>query len=159
MGQLSEVQIRRRIVASSGFVELGLYQEAIEELAELPDNTKDNVMVLAAWLQIYQAWGKWAEGAAVAERLIEKEPDQADWYVALAFATRRAQSLSAAEVILSAALKKFPEDATINFNLACYYAQLGELDKSRFCLERAIQIDDRFKMAALTDPDLRPLRD
>ena len=66
---------------------------------------------------------------------------------------------SAAEVILSAALQKFPGNATIHFNLACYYTQLAELDKARLYLRRAIAIDENFKKGALTDPDLRALRE
>ena len=72
---------------------------------------------------------------------------------------RRAQSLAAAEVILSAALQKFPGNATIYFNLACYYTQLSDLEKARSYLDRAIAIDENFKKIALTDPDLRLLRE
>ena len=152
-------QIRRKVTAASGFAELGLYQEAVEELEDLPESSKDDITVLATWLQVYESWGKWSEAAAVAERLIQKDPDAAEWYIALAFAVRRAQSLAAAEVILDAALRKFPRNATIHFNLACYYAQLGTLDKARLYLQRAIAIDESFKTMALTDPDLRPLRE
>jgi Tfp pilus assembly protein PilF len=91
--------------------------------------------------------------------LIHKEPDAADWYIALAFAVRRAQSLAAAEVILGAALQKFPGNATIHFNLACYYAQLSALDKARLYLQKAVTIDETFKTMALSDPDLQPLRE
>jgi len=149
---------RRRLTAASGFCELGLYQEALEELAGLPENVRDEVAVLAAWLQIYQSWGKWAEEASVAERLIEKNPEEADWYVALAFATRRGRGLAEAEAVLAAAVEQFPQNATINFNLACYYAQSGDLELARLHLGKAIAIDSQFKEAALADPDLAPLR-
>ncbi|HXM05694.1 MAG TPA: tetratricopeptide repeat protein [Chthoniobacterales bacterium] len=152
-------QIQRKVTAASGFAELGLYQEAVEELEDLPESSRDDIPVLATWLQVYQSWRKWAEAAAVAERLIQKEPAEADWYIALSFAVRRAQSLAAAEVILSAALQKFPVNATIHFNLACYYTQLGDLDKARRYLQRATAIDDSFKKVALTDPDLQALRE
>jgi len=76
----------------------------------------------------------------------------------LGFAVRRTQSLAAAEVILSAALQKFPGNATIHFNLACYYTQLADLDKARLYLQKAIAIDETFRKVALTDPDLRALR-
>jgi tetratricopeptide (TPR) repeat protein len=153
-----DFDIHRRLTAASGFCELGLYQEALEELTGLPDTVKGEVAVLAAWLQIYQSWGKWAEEASVAERLIEKNPEEADWYVALAFATRRGRGLAEAEAVLADAVERFPENATINFNLACYYAQLGELELARLHLGKAIAIDSQFKAAALADPDLEPLR-
>ena len=156
--EMQAFQIRRKVTAASGFAELGLYQEAVEELEELPESSKDDIPVLATWLQVYQSWGKWSEAAAVAERLIQKDPDSADWYIALAYAIRRAQSLAAAEVILCAAVQKFPGNATIHFNLACYYAQLSNLDKARSYLQRAIAMDTSLKTMALNDPDLQPLR-
>jgi tetratricopeptide (TPR) repeat protein len=157
--EMQAFEIRRKVTAASGFAELGLYQEAVEELEDLPEATRDDLPVLATWLQVYQSWGKWSEASAVAERLIQKDPDVADWYIALGFAIRRAQSLAAAEVILSAALQKFPQNATIHFNLACYYAQLGDLGKARLYLQRATAFDENFRKLALTDPDLRPLRE
>src|ERR1700740_782632 len=157
--EMQAFQIRRKVTAASGFAELGLYQEAVEELEDLPEASRDDLPVLATWLQVYQSWGKWSEAAAVAERLIQKDPDEEDCYIALGFAVRLAQSLAAAEVILSAALQKFPGNATICFNLACYYAQLGVLDQARLHLQKALVIDPSFKNAALSDPDLRPLRE
>src|ERR1700752_3582970 len=133
--EMQAFQIRRKVTAASGFAELGLYQEAVEELEDLPAATRDDIPVLATWLQVYQSWGKWSEAAAVAERLIQKDPDEADWYIALAFAVRRAQSLAAAEVILSAAVQKFSGNATIYFNLYCYYTQPSKVDKARSHLD------------------------
>ena len=50
-----------------------------------------------------------------------------------------------------------PQDGTIQFNLACYEAQLGELDKARSYLARAIKLDDKFRLMALEDADLEPI--
>ncbi len=145
-------QIRRKVTAASGFAELGLYQGSMgiyvfnrENLLHALDNDMDD-------------FGKHILPEALQKRKV-MAPDAADWYIALAFAIRRAQSLAAAEVILCAAVQKFPANATIHFNLACYYAQLGDLDKARLYLQRAIAIDENFKAMALNDPDLRPLRE
>jgi hypothetical protein len=47
----------------------------------------------------------------------------------------------------------------IQFNLACYDAQLGHLSEARKRLRQAIQIDRDFADLARTDPDLEPIRD
>jgi hypothetical protein len=54
---------------------------------------------------------------------------------------------------------KFPKDATMRYNLACYKCQLGRLDQARAWLEKAFAIGDarKMKLAALDDPDLEPL--
>jgi hypothetical protein len=49
------------------------------------------------------------------------------------------------------------QGSTIKFNLACYEAQMGNLDQAKANLERATRIDPRFRLIALEDPDLQPL--
>ena len=155
---VAEPQIQRRILASSGFTELGLYQEAVDELEEIPEQAKDSLPVLAAWLEVYQSWQKWGEALAVADRLAQKDPEDPSWFVALAYATRRARGLPSAREILREAAEKFPRCAIIHFNLGCYSAQLGELEPARRYLAVAIELDGSFVELAKSDPDLEPLR-
>ena len=151
-------QIQRRLVAAVGFAELSLFQDAVQELEELPENLKELTVVLAAWLEVYQRWQKWSEASSVAMRLAEMEPEESNWPLALAYAVRRSRGLVFAQEILLQAGENFPDCATIHFNLACYAAQLGHLDEARLRLRRAIQLDKGFAALAKTDPDLRPIR-
>lgn len=50
-----------------------------------------------------------------------------------------------------------PRDPEIQFNLACYEAQLGDLAAARNHLSRAFEIEPTLKLAALDDSDLEPL--
>lgn len=59
-------------------------------------------------------------------------------------ATRRGESIHAAHAILTRAADLHPADPTVQFNLACYEAQMGSLDA-------------KFRLMALDDPDLEPL--
>jgi hypothetical protein len=43
------------------------------------------------------------------------------------------------------------------FNLACYKAQLGNLNEAKAHLTRAAKADGKFSLTALDDPDLEPL--
>jgi lipopolysaccharide biosynthesis regulator YciM len=151
-------QIHRRLVAAVGFAELSLFQDAVQELEELPDELKEITVVLATWLEVYQRWQKWSEASSVAMRLAELEPGESNWPVALAYAIRRSRGLVFAQEVLVQAGVKFPECATIHFNLACYAAQLGQLEEARRRLRRAIQLDQGFAVLAKTDPDLEPIR-
>jgi tetratricopeptide (TPR) repeat protein len=63
-----------------------------------------------------------------------------------------------ADDILKEAAEKFPDCATIQFNLACYAAQLGRRDEALIRLQRAIDLDNAYAALAKTDPDLEPLR-
>ena len=151
-------QIHRRLVAAVGFAELSLFQDAVQELEELPDKFKEIAIVLATWLEVYQRWQKWSEASSVAQRLAEIEPDESNWPLALAYAVRRSRGLVFAQEILKQAGEKFPDCATIHFNLACYAAQLGDLDEARQRLRQAIQLDEGFTDLAKTDPDLKPIQ-
>src|ERR1700749_2737692 len=101
-------QFRRRLLAASGFAALSLFQEAVEELENLPETSKDLPPVLVVWLDVYQRWQKWSEAESVAIRLSEMEPEEPSWLVALAYATRRSRGLSLAREILLRGGEKHP---------------------------------------------------
>jgi tetratricopeptide (TPR) repeat protein len=151
--------LQRRLLAASGFAELSLFQEAVQELEELPETSKELPLVLAVWLEVYQHWQKWSEAESVALRLLEMEPEEPSWPIALAYATRRARGLVFANEILLQAGEKFPNCGIIQFNLACYAAQLGQLDEARQRLSRAVELDQEFASMAKTDADLEPIRE
>jgi tetratricopeptide (TPR) repeat protein len=150
---------QRQLLAAVGFMELGMFQESVEELESLPPEVRESTTVLAVWLEVYQSWHKWAEALAVASRLFEAEPENPDWRVAVAYATRRTRGLLFAREILLEAMAKFPNCAIIHFNLGCYAAQLGFLEEARERVREAIRLDSHCARLAETDPDLSPLRD
>ena len=61
--------------------------------------------------------------------------------------------------MLDEAAKLFPDDETIQYNLACYCAQLGQLDAAQEHLGKSYELGDakQIKLIALDDEDLRPL--
>jgi Flp pilus assembly protein TadD len=62
------------------------------------------------------------------------------------------------QVLLEAA-KLFPEDGMIQYNLAYYCAQLGQLDAAQEHLGKSCHLGDakQIKLMALDDEDLKPL--
>ena len=52
------------------------------------------------------------------------------------------------------ALKKFPSNASILYNLACFGALLGKSDSARKYLDEAIKIEPSRIADASNDPDL-----
>jgi len=92
--------------------------------------------------------------AELAKRLIEFEPDNLHWPISLAYATRRAVSVEAAKEILLNAESKFPKEAIIKYNLACYFCQTGDIDNANNYLKKAFRIDSTWRRSALADEDL-----
>ena len=95
----------------------------------------------------------------IAKRIKEFEPDNVQWTISLAYATRRAYSIDVAMEILLNAVANFPKEAAIPYNLACYYCQLGEIENAKRYLRQAFEIDPNWRKAALEDEDLKPLWD
>jgi Flp pilus assembly protein TadD len=60
---------------------------------------------------------------------------------------------------LRPAAEKFPDNWLVQYNMACYACQLGEIEEARAFLARAIELGDaaKVKLMALDDPDLLPL--
>ncbi len=87
----------------------------------------------------------------------EWNPGEPGHFIDLAYAECRCESLQAAYAILKRAEGLHPNDTMIQFNLACYEAQLGNLDQAKAHLKRATRIEPKFRLMALDDPDLEPL--
>lgn len=64
----------------------------------------------------------------MARKLTHYDPDDVQWWISWAYATRRWDSIESAKSILLTALKKLPLVALIPYNLACYECLLGELE-------------------------------
>jgi hypothetical protein len=75
------------------------------------------------------------------------------------YATRRAYSIDVAMEILLNAVAKFPKEAAIPYNLACYHCQRREIENAKRYLRQAFEIDPNWRKAALEDEDLKPLWD
>lgn len=110
-------------------------------------------------VQIYRALEKWELMQVVAKQLALHDPDEPQWTVSWAYATRRADSIEHARIILVNAIERMPNVAIFHYNLACYECQLGELEKAKKSLHRAVKLNENMKVMALDDEDLKPLRD
>jgi hypothetical protein len=94
---------------------------------------------------------------AVAKVLAQREPDNVPWIVSWAYATRRADCLEAARLILVNAVERQPEVAIFHYNMACYECQLGNLQPANDRLKRAFELEPKYRLSALEDEDLEPL--
>ncbi len=133
-------------------------REARRELRGLPDPVREEPPFLAVALQLHQNAERWPSVARIARKLLKLQPKEAGWWIILAYATRRSKSIDAARRILIRAAKQHPSEPTIQFNLACYAAQLGSIGEAQTRLARAVSHEPGFAKLAETDPDLEPMR-
>lgn len=152
----------RHLQAAEGWLELGDYVSASNELEEIAAQDRAHPAVLSMRYAIYSKAGRWDMAADVAEGLTVMLPDVPDNWINLACATRRKTGggIPEAKRILLVAAVKFPREHRFPFNLACYCAQLRELEEAEQWLKKAMALDEKtVQKLAVNDPDMKPLWD
>jgi Tfp pilus assembly protein PilF len=147
----------RHLQAAVGYLELGMVEDAANEIECISPDQKNSSEVLGVRLEIYRAAEKWSLMEVVARELWKRHQDQPVYWNDLAWAVRRAESVGSANAILLQAVEKFPEDAMTSYNVGCYACQLGDIEQAKMRVGKAIELDPKFKLLALDDADLEPL--
>lgn len=153
------LQINFLLRAAQGWLELGLPQEAWDELQQVPAEERERLEVMLLSLDALQTLKRWDECAAIGREAANRYPDCGAIYLVTAYAIRRAQSLPAARDFLLLGEGVLGEEAMFHFNLACYACQLGDLPEAERRLGIAFRIDPKYRLQALDDEDLRPIWD
>jgi predicted Zn-dependent protease len=144
---------------ADGFLDLKMWAQASRELAKVPGLHRDCTPYQELALRLAMEERQWLAAADAARLLQQRLPEEPAFWVQLAYTTRRAQDLPAAESILREALERFPHVAIIPYNLACYACQAGNLERAVGYLDQAFLLDDTFRELARADEDLKPLWD
>lgn len=146
------------LAAAQGFVRLGMYLDADAALDDIDPFCRHLPEVLAVRVQIYEKLERWELIEAVARRLAEFDPGNPEWWASWAQATSQTESLDAARRILVSALDEGLDEAVIHFNLACCECRLGDFWAAREHLRRCFEIDPRWRLKALENPELEAVR-
>ena len=152
---------QRCFLAAQGWLELGDWKSAEQELEELTPKPLASVEVLDLRWLILAKGERWNDAVEVARKLARLAPDKADSFINLAYALHELKRTEEARDILLPVVAKFSKVWTIPYNLACYDAQLGDLAEARDWLAQAFRLGNakELKAQAADDPDLAPLWD
>jgi thioredoxin-like negative regulator of GroEL len=140
-----------------GYVELGMYEDAGNELDRLPLEMQQHPTVQLARLDLLVEMKRWREGAALGESLCVLWPQELEFWFKTAFCQHELKRTVEARQTLLNAPAHIRKSAVFYYNLACYETQLGELLEGKRLLEKACEMDKRFRRDSLRDPDLQPL--
>lgn len=145
--------------AAVGWLELGNWTEANEELERIASVMRAHPDVLQVRCKIYCDAQKWDYAAEIADALCRLLPESAFGPLHLAHALRKQNRTSDARHALLPVADKFPDEWRISYQLACYYCQLGELKAAMEWLERAIDVAGKvdIRAKALDEPDFEAL--
>ena len=144
---------------AQGYFELKMFEEAAIELNAVQDELPWSKQRRMLQTFLHQETEDWASMKDSAKSLRFEFPHEEDWWVSEAYATRRAESLVEARKILIEGLTIHYESAIIRYNLACYACQLNSPGESLDFLKEAVRRDEKYKVLALHDEDLKMIRD
>ena len=149
--------------AAAGWIQLGDYDSANDELEKIRAEWHAHPEVLDLRWLIYSHHEQWDACLNIASAIVKIASDRVWGWVHKAYALRRATGggIEKAKPVLLEAAKLFPDDDIIQYNLACYCAQLGQLDAAQEHLDKSYELGDakQIKLMALDDDDLKPLWD
>ena len=80
-------------------------------------------------------------------------------YLKLAYGHRRAGRLAEGADLIAEGLARYPDDATLLYDLACYESLAGRLDDALVHVRRALELDGSLRPLSEGDPDLDALRE
>lgn len=153
-----QLQLKKTLSYANGYRELGMFDDALQELSSLEDSLSQRNECLQMYLAICMEAKRWKDALPVANRLASVETSDPGNLINLAYVTRRAKSLEGARVILENAAKRFPNEAIIHYNLGCYACSAEELDTATSYLAKAFELDPHYIEVGMDDEDLVPLR-
>ena len=147
--------------AAAGWIQLGDYDSANDELENIRAEWRAHPDVLNLRWLIYSHHEQWDACLDIATAIVKMTPDRVLSWVNKAYSMRWANdgSIEKAKPVLIEAAELFPDDGMIQYNLACYCAQLGQLDAAKEYLGKSYELGDaqQIKLMALDDEDLKPL--
>lgn len=159
MKSLSE-QDRQHLDAAEGWLGLGDHASANEELEQITPEFRAHPKVLALRMDINWKAKNWEAVVELGGAVVKASPKNSFGWIGRSYALHELKRTQEAYDLLLPATDKFPKNATVPYNLACYCAQLNRLDEAEEWLKKAMAINEpHVKSMAIDDPDLKPLWD
>jgi predicted Zn-dependent protease len=150
---------RLRLDAANGWLGLGNWREAHDEIEHISPVLRAATEVLDARFRIYEAAGKWDLAIEAASALCKQKPSEAMPCVYLARALNGLGQTKQAMNFLIEAAKHVPKEEALYYDLACYCCAAGEVEAGRKWLDRAADMGRtaEIMVRALDDPRLDAL--
>src|SRR5690606_14978535 len=140
--------------AALGWLELGLPEEALSELASLTARERMRRHALELRLLAEMEARRWNAAADTGRLLCIKEPKEPRFFIHAAYCLHETGDTLAARDWLLKGPAALIQDPLFHYNLACYLAVLGERKRAKSHLERAFEMDASLRDSALDDRDL-----
>ncbi len=147
------------MLAADGWVDLGDAREAMRELSRVSRKGSRHPDALETQWRVLAHLHRWPEALVVACDVVAVAPARASGWIHRSYTLHELRRTTEALECLLPAAERFPEDAIIPYNLACYACQVGDVVKAKQWLRRAANLRGReaIREMAKGDSDLAPL--
>ncbi|MDZ4742030.1 MAG: hypothetical protein SGI98_01260 [Verrucomicrobiota bacterium] len=153
------MSLEHDIRSAEGYFELSMFEEALEEVKNLPEEYRSTPPMLSIAGHSLLTLKRWKQALEIFSLLVQLSPTNPDGYLHAAFCLHELQKTAEAKEMLLVGAIHLKGNAVFYYNLACYECLLGNLDYAEELLEQAMTMDAHFKTSWLSDPDLEPLRE
>jgi predicted Zn-dependent protease len=144
---------------AEGYSELGMLDDALEELDQLDAEQQERVEILRMRIDILLRKQLWTEALQLSQRFCATNPNQPYGFVHTAFCLHELGRTDEAKQTLLDGPASLLDEPVYYYNLACYDTVLGNLEQAKAYLRASFRLDKSFREMAKTDPDLEQIRD
>jgi predicted Zn-dependent protease len=150
--KMSQDEFRRMCDAVDGYTALGLVDEALNILEDLPPNLKITREVITLHMGILLKSKDYLKASYLAETLSMSEPENMDRMLDVARYRYKAGEFKDALTWLVSVEKKCLNEADFHYMSAQCHAAFGDLEQARRSLQKVSVLSETLRMRALDDP-------
>lgn len=146
--------VQQTLEVATGWLELGLADEALFELESIRGDVKTSRNVLEIKLEAQMVDEQWNSASETARILCIKASDEPKFFLHAAFCLHETGDTFAACNWLMRGPRSLHQMAIFHYNIACYFWTLGEGRRAKSHLHKAISMDEDLIEFARNDCDL-----
>jgi tetratricopeptide (TPR) repeat protein len=150
----TSIALQHYINAAQGYLELGMTDEALAELARVPESERSHHDVEQLRVYILMRARRWQEALDACEKLRLAHPELVLGYIHGAFCLHELGRTEQAMQLLKEGPAALLREPVYFYNLGCYHAVLGQPEEAQNYLQMSFNMDEKFREIARYDPDL-----
>lgn len=154
----------RSLLAAQGYLELGMVEEALAELVDVPTyaisdpDAAPDPYLIELRLHILMKGERWSDALSSAKELLLLDSAALPAYIHGAFALHELGRTTEARDLLLRGPEVLGMDPTYHYNIGCYEAVLGNIESAKRSLEKCFALDETYRDFAKQDSDLETIR-
>ena len=146
------MNLRTRLSRSNGYRLLGMYDESILILEDIPlGKERWHPLVVEARYNTYRDAKEWTHEMIMAKLKHESKPSSLEWLLNYADGRHQMGDTKKAIACMKDAEFRFGEYAEYLFRLGKYHAILGNVEEAKKLVKQAIKKDAKYKMEFVED--------